>query len=86
MYVLAAPVGVWHADGQDGGDRRHQGGAQQVLPLRPLPLRPGGGIARDSTLTSHHPYTLQEEFGSLRITPVDKKNIALLIAVIYFWG
>ena len=36
-------AGVPHADGQDGGHRRRQGGAQQVLPLRPLPLRRGGG-------------------------------------------
>lgn len=68
-YVLTAPAGVWHADGQDGGDRRRQGGAQQVLPVRPLPLRPGGGIARDTTSpVSTGRYTLQGEFGSLRIS------------------
>ena len=36
-------AGVPRADGHDGGDPRRDGGEQQVLPLRPLPLRPGGG-------------------------------------------
>ena len=36
-------AGVPRADGHDGGDPRRDGGEQQVLPLRPLPLRRGGG-------------------------------------------
>ena len=36
-------AGVPRADGHDGGHPRRDGGEQQVLPLRPLPLRPGGG-------------------------------------------
>jgi hypothetical protein len=34
---------VPRADSRDGGDPRSDGGEQQVLPLRALPLRPGGG-------------------------------------------
>jgi hypothetical protein len=41
--TLQFPAGVPHADGEDGADPWRDGGEQQVLPLRPLPLRPGGG-------------------------------------------
>jgi hypothetical protein len=49
VMVMAARVlfhaGVPHANIQDGADPRRQGGEQQVLPLRPFPLRPGGGMS-----------------------------------------
>jgi hypothetical protein len=48
VFCRRRHAGVPHADGQDGGHRRRQGGAQQVLPLRPLPLRPGGGEIQPS--------------------------------------
>jgi hypothetical protein len=43
-------AGVPHANIQDGADPWRQGGAQQVLPLRPFPLRPGGGLSRSRCL------------------------------------
>jgi len=43
VFSLQFPAGVPHADGEDSADPRSDGGEQQVLPLRPFPLRPRGG-------------------------------------------